>query len=46
MRPGATRGRADKTDLFLTKLSLLLANKLGDKDAALDEIEMALKDLE
>ncbi|MEZ5920680.1 MAG: DUF2783 domain-containing protein [Parvularculaceae bacterium] len=36
---------AEKTDLFLTKLSLLLANKLGDKHAALDAIEIALKDI-
>ena len=42
---GRWRAGREKTDLFLTKLSLLLTNKLGDRDAAVHAIETALKDL-
>lgn len=35
----------DKSELFLAKLSLLLAERLGDKSAVLELIESSGKDL-
>lgn len=36
----------EKSELYLAKLALLLAHRIGDKDAALEAIEQAAEALE